>query len=117
MKEMKGVWNGLLLVVWLLSQSLSFALPASPKVAEWEGSPGTTWERAQPGSHAYDTRFPSYVGYDADRKRFDFASAGRRFLRPGHGLPFPSKRLLPCSASCRGWIFSRKWGSPIRIGW
>lgn len=62
--EMKVSWNSLVLVVWLLSQSLSFALPTSPNVAEGVCSPGTTSEQAQAASDNYDARFQPYVDYD-----------------------------------------------------
>ena len=65
MTEIKVFFKSLLLVVWLISQTQGFALPALPKVAEWEGFLGRTWEGAQAVSHTYDGRFRPCVDYDA----------------------------------------------------
>lgn len=56
----------MLLALWLLSQTLGFALPAPPSVAEREMPPCLVWEQSQAGNHGYDAGFQSSLAWDPE---------------------------------------------------
>ena len=60
--EMKRIW----LALWLLSQSLGFALPARPNVAGQDPPRRLAWEQNQGGHHGYDTGDQSCGIYAAE---------------------------------------------------
>ena len=59
---MKRIW----LALWLLSQSLGFALPARPNVAGQDPPRRLAWEQNQGGHHGYDTGDQSCGIYAAE---------------------------------------------------
>lgn len=61
---MRIYWK--LLVVWLMSQMLGFALPALPGVAEPEMLPCRAWEQTQSVNNAYDAGCRSPLAYDGE---------------------------------------------------
>lgn len=63
---MRWHWKTLWLALWLLSQTLSFALPAQSSAAEREMPPCPVWERSRAGNHGYDSGFQSWLGCDTE---------------------------------------------------
>jgi len=57
---MKAHWKGTLLVLWLLSQTLGFALPARSNVAGQASPQHVARGQSQPGNHGYDGGFASF---------------------------------------------------------
>ena len=55
-----------MIMLWLLSQTLGFALPARPCVAGQDLPRRVAWEQNQGGHHGYDTGYQSCVIYDAE---------------------------------------------------
>jgi len=55
-----------MIMLWLLSQTLGFALPARPSVAGQEVPLRVAWEQNQGGHHGYDAGSQSCVIYDAE---------------------------------------------------
>jgi hypothetical protein len=66
MPRMSMYWKGMLLVLWLLSQTLGVAVSAVSSVAD-QGWPSVSgWEQVQPANHAYNTGMKACLDYDAE---------------------------------------------------
>lgn len=63
---MKMYLNRNLLLVWLLSCTLGFVVPAVSSLADQEMPPVPGWGQVQPGNHAYDAGFKSGLDHDAE---------------------------------------------------
>lgn len=59
-------WRQILFALWLLSQTLGFALPALSSVVGEEVPPCLVWEQSQAASHSYAASFRSGLVYDAE---------------------------------------------------